>query len=74
MANPYVALKKLLPDQPLLIGTVTAFLSDGRSSVDVPGGVIVVRGQSVAVGQKAFVRNGIVEGGAPALSEQIIVV
>lgn len=68
MANPYKLLKQLLPDAPLLIGTVDAHIGGDQSAITLMGGgQIVARGQSVAVGQKAFVRNGIVEGQAPNL-------
>lgn len=68
MPNPYKTLRLLLPDKPLLIGTVTAHLSDGRSALTMlGGGVLIARGQSVGVGQNAFVRNEIIEGVAPVL-------
>ena len=73
MANPWKHLKSLLPDAPLLIGTVEAHLSGDLSSLQLlGGGVITARGQSVAVGHKAFVRNGLVEGNAPDLEGVII--
>lgn len=68
MANPYKLLKQLLPDQPLLICTVDAHIGSDQSALTlIGGGQMIARGQTVAVGQKAFVRNGIVEGQAPNL-------
>jgi len=69
MANVYVRFQRLLPREPLQIGTVAALNADGTSTVTLPsGGSVRVRGQSVAVGSKAFIRNGEVIGEAPNLS------
>lgn len=73
MANPFKKLKDLLPDSPLLIGTVDAHIGGDQSAITlIGGGQVVARGQTVPVGQKAFVRNGIVEGQAPNLSAVVI--
>ena len=69
MANVYARFQRLLPREPLQIGTVAAFNADGTSTVTLPsGGSLRVRGQSVAVGSKAFIRNGEVIGEAPNLA------
>jgi hypothetical protein len=61
------ALRAAVPQEPLLIGLVLAIYSDNTSAVQYPDGSEQrVRGTSVAVGQPAFVRGGIVEGLAPA--------
>lgn len=68
-ANLYRRLAELLPQAPLLVGQVSSHNADGTSTVQLPGGgTLRVRGQGVAVGQKAFVRDGVVEGAAPNLS------
>jgi len=69
MANFWTRFAKLLPQSPLLIGTVLSIdFSSGASMVQLPGGgTLNVRGTDVAVGQKAFVRNGLIEGTAPDL-------
>lgn len=73
MPNPWKQLKSLLPDEPLLIGTVSGHLPGDLSSLELlGGGTINARGQSVAVGLKAFVRNGLIEGPAPELTGEII--
>lgn len=73
MANPYKKLKDLLPQQPLLVGEVLAHLTGNRSSIQLPSGaLVVVRGQSVAVGNNAFIRNGVVEGAAANLGYFVI--
>ncbi len=54
----------------LLVGEVLAHRTDGSgtSLIELPGGGhLVASGQSVAVGQMAFVRAGKVEGQAPSL-------
>lgn len=66
--NPWKKLEGLLPDDPLLVGDVTAQNADGTSTVQLPDNrVIRVRGQSVAVGLKAFVQGGEIRGQAPSL-------
>ena len=68
--NLYRALKELLPDAPLQVATVSAVHpSQGTSTVTWPGGdAQTVRGTSVTVGSRAFVRDGVIEGVAPALT------
>lgn len=63
-----------LPKQPpLLIADVLAINSDNTSTVQFPGGAQQrVRGTIVAVGQPAFVRNGEIEGIAPARTVTVI--
>lgn len=69
MANVYVRFQRLIPREPLQIGTVAALNTDGTSTVTLPsGGSLRVRGQSVAVGLKAFIRAGDVIGEAPSLT------
>lgn len=72
--NLYRALRELLPEAPLQVATVTAVhTSTGDSTVTWPGGSLQrVRGVNVAAGRLAFIRNGVVEGAAPALTLEII--
>ncbi len=66
--NLWKRLEILLPAQPLLVGTVILHHPDGTSSVQLSDGrELRVRGQSVAVGQKAFVQGGEIRGQAPSL-------
>jgi hypothetical protein len=75
-SNVFAGLKKLLPDPPLAIGEVISSHSDGTATVEFPGGgqqrvrSVMSLGSSSAVsaGDRVFVRNGVIEGGAPALS------
>lgn len=72
--NLYRALRELLPEPPLQVATVAAVhTSEGASTITWPGGAQQrVRGTSVASGQLAFVRDGAIEGPAPALTAETI--
>lgn len=72
--NLYRALRELLPEAPLQVATVTTIHSaTGDSTVTWPGGSQQrVRGVDVAAGGLAFVRNGVIEGAAPALTFEVI--
>lgn len=74
MSNLYRALLDLLPDAPLQVATVSAInTGQGTSTVTWPGGSVqTVRGTAVAVGLKAFVRDGVIEGAAPDLTLEVI--
>ena len=65
--NPYVALLALLPTYPLQIATITAVEGD-VARLELPGGgVLTARGAGArAVGAEVFVRDGVIEGDAPA--------
>ena len=66
--NLYRALRELLPEAPLLVGTVTATHADGTCTVSLPGGGTQrVRGTAPVVAS-VFVRDGVIEGEAPALT------
>lgn len=68
MSNLWKQFEGLLAPAPLLIGEVTAHRSDGKSEITLPSGeTILARGTTVAVGQNAYVRDGLVEGEAPSL-------
>ena len=69
--NLWKRLKQLLPDAPLLIGTVTDVSTFG-AMVELPDGSFVnVRGEA-SVGQKVFIRDGLIEGLAPTLTTVLI--
>lgn len=72
--NLYRALRELLPEAPLQVASVTTVHTAlGESTITWPGGSQQrVRGVSVPVGQLAFVRNGVIEGAAPALTLEVI--
>jgi len=69
--NLWKRLKQLLPDAPLLIGTVDSTSTYGAIVLLPDGSPVSVRG-TASVGQKVFVRNGIIEGVAPSLTAVLI--
>lgn len=65
--NLYRQLRELLPEPALAVATVAAEHADGTTTVQYPGGS-QQRVRGVAdVGQRVFVRAGVIEGVAPAL-------
>lgn len=71
MANLYRMFKELIPTSPLLVGTVNSVQAGGCTVALPTGGTIVARG-SATVGQKVFVRDGVIEGVAPTLAIEIV--
>ena len=68
--NLYRALRELLPEAPLQAATVVeVHTATGESTIEWPGGSQQrVRGTGVAAPNRAFVRDGVIEGTAPALA------
>ncbi len=71
MHNVYEQFRQLLPDAPLQTGTVIE-VGAGVLSVQLPGGGTVHARGSAAIGQKVFVRDGVLEAVAPNLALEII--
>lgn len=67
MSNPFVALLNLLPSYPLQVGNVAA-VTDGIATLRMPDGKFIRARGAATVGQSVFVRNGVIEGEAPALT------
>ena len=80
MSNALVQLRRLLPPSPVLLGTVVEIhSSDDTSTIELPvdigstdyaagvstGPRLRVRGTSVAVGERACVRDGVIESRGP---------
>lgn len=73
MANPWKLLQGILPSDVMQVGTVVALNGDGTSQVAmVGGGVIRVTGNSFAVSQPVFVKDGQIVSAAPSLNIQSI--
>lgn len=65
--NLFAQFKRLLPGQPLMVGTVISSGS-GAVLVELPGGDrLTIRGEATP-GEQVFFRNGIVENTAPTLT------
>lgn len=65
--NLWKRLKQLLPEAPLLVGTVDSVSAYGAIVMLPDGSLLNVRGDTT-VGTKVFVRNGVIEGTAPTLT------
>ena len=75
MANLWHAFRHLTGPEPLRVGTVTAHNSDGTSSLtDAHNRAFRAQGQDVAIGNKAFVKDGRIQGEAPNLTETTVYV
>jgi len=71
MHNLYRQFRQLLPEAPLQAGTVLD-IGAGVVTVVLPGGGLIrARGEAI-VGQTVFVRDGLLEGMAPALPLEVI--
>ena len=72
-ANAWTSFTNLLPRDPLLVGTIAS--TDGITSVVtlLDGGVVSVRGTET-VGNKVYIRAGRIEGPAPAMVQNEIVI
>lgn len=66
MSNLYRALMAVLPQRPLQVGTVTS-IDGGVATVTLPGGGTLQARGDAAPGSRVFVRDGAIEGPAPAL-------
>jgi hypothetical protein len=66
MPNVYRTLLNLLPQRPLLVADVVALDGPIRILRLPGGGTLRARGDAAA-GERVFVRDGVIEGTAPAL-------
>lgn len=69
--NPFKLLRDLLPEAPLLIGTVTS-VANGVATLETPGGGTDQARGEAAVNDRVFYRNGVIEGPAPVLPVELI--
>jgi hypothetical protein len=71
MHNLYQQFRSLLPDPPLQVGTVLT-TNGGVATVQMPGGGLLKARGTALLGQKVFVRDGVIEAIAPNLTLEII--
>jgi hypothetical protein len=71
MHNVYEQFRQLLPDAPLQVGTVIE-VGAGVLSVQLPGGGMTRARGSAAIGERVFVRDGVLEAVATNLALEII--
>lgn len=67
MANLLSEFKSLLPDSPLLVGEVLS-IANNILTIALPDASQITAKGVASVGQRVFVRGGMVEGQAPTLS------
>lgn len=65
--NAYRAFRELIPDDPLLVGDVTA-VAGGVATITLPGGGTVQGRGEATVGQRVFIKGGAIQGPAPTLT------
>lgn len=70
-SNPHKLLRDLLPQPPLMVGTVISILG-GVSTIEVPGGGLAQARGLAEVDDRVFFRNDVIEGPAPNLPIEII--
>ena len=67
--NIWQQFKALIPEGGQIVATITANNGNGTSQAEIrDGSVITVKGESVGVGGKVFIRDGEVKGAAPDLA------
>ena len=71
MRNLYSEFRALIPEAPLQVGTVTQ-VTGGIVTLQLPGGGFLKARGTVAVGQKVFVRDAVIEAIAPNLTLELI--
>lgn len=66
--NPYKLLRELIPQAPLMVGTVKS-LSGGVATIEIQGGGICKArsADTIKTGDSVFFRDGVVEAKAPNL-------
>lgn len=69
MNNPYSQFQALIPKSITTVVTITAVNADGTSTADTLAGTSVrVNGDSLSVGDKAYVKDGAIVRKAPDLT------
>lgn len=73
MRNPYKLLRDLLPQTPLQVGTVLS-VANGVAVIELPGGGRAIARGATAAGARVFFRDSVIEGSAPNLPIELILV
>ena len=71
LRSPFRRLQDLVAAPPLDVGDVTA-VSGGLATVTLVGGGTVNARGAATVGQRVYVRGGVIEGPAPALPVDLV--
>jgi len=67
LSNAFTAFRRLIPNAPLEVGNVVAVAGD-VATIELPGGGRVNARGVATIGDRVFVRDGVIEGAAPTLS------
>ena len=68
--NIWQQFKALIPEGTRVVATITANNGNGTSQAELrDGSVITIKGESVGIGGKVFIRDGEVKGAAPDLAQ-----
>lgn len=68
--NIWQQFKALIPEGVRIVATITANNGNGTSQALLrDSSVITVKGESVGIGEKAFIQNGEIKGIAPSLAQ-----
>ena len=67
MGNLLKQFRSLIPDSPLLVGDVLS-VAGNIATIELPDGAIVSARGVATVGQRVFVKDGLIEGLAPSLT------
>ncbi len=68
--NIWQQFKSLIPEGSKAVVTITSNNGNGTSQAQLrDGSIVTVKGESVGLGQKAFVQGGEVKGAAPELAQ-----
>lgn len=72
LRSPARRLQDLVASPPLEVGDVTV-VADGTATVELIGGGGVVHARGAAtVGQRVYVRGGVIEGAAPSQAVEMV--
>ncbi len=68
--NIWQRFKALIPEGVRIVATITGHNGNGTSQAELrDGSVITVKGESISVGQKAFIQDSEIKGTVPSLAE-----
>jgi hypothetical protein len=65
--NLYKRLRSLFPEPRLQVGTVTA-VDIGQATITLPDGSTTTARGAAGLGDQVYIRNGVIEGEAPAMT------
>ena len=71
MASLYKQFLALIPPRVRVVGDVTS-IDDGLATITLPSGAITRARGETTIGARVFVRDGVIEGPAPALPIEIL--